>query len=283
MSKVGLVLEGGSMRGLYSAGVLDIMMDNKIEVDGIIGTSAGALFGPNYITKQRGRVIRYNKDNCKKKRYISIWSYIFTGNIVNKKYAYYTLPMKLDKFDNELFMKENKEYIITATNIETGEPEYINIKDTYEQVEAFRATSAVPIVTRPVKYEGKTYLDGGISDSIPVKKAVDLGYDKIIVILTQPLSYKKEPLSEKKKKFINFEYKKYPKLIQRMENRHNEYNKTINYIKELERQGRIFVIRPSQKLDIKLIERNPEKLEEIYQIGIKDAKKQMNKLKKYLS
>lgn len=282
MTKVALVLEGGSMRGLYTAGVLDILMDNKIEVDGIVGTSAGALFGPNYFTNQRGRVIRYNKRFCKDRRYISFWSFIFTGNIVNKNFAYHKVPEKLDPFDNELFMKLNKELVVTATNIETGEPEYIKVTDTYKQIEAFRATSAVPIMTKPVKYEGKTYLDGGISDSIPVRKALELGYDKVIVVLTQPASYKKQPLSDKKKSFIHFEFKKYPKLIERMENRHNEYNETIKYIKELERKGEIFVIRPSETLDIKLIERNPDEMERIYQIGIKDAKKRIKDLKKYL-
>ena len=277
--KVGLVLEGGSMRGLYTAGVLDIMMDNDIPVDTIVGTSAGALFGPNYFSKQRGRTIRYNKRFCKDYRYISLLSFLFTGNVVNKKFAYYKVPMKLDKFDNDAFMESGKELYCTATNIETGEAEYFHIKDTYKDIEKLRASSAVPIMTRPVKIDGNLYLDGGVSDSIPVNKCLELGHDKVIVILTQPLTYKKKPLSAKKEKFINMEFKKYPKLIERMMNRHNEYNSTIKYIKELERQGKIFVIRPSKALDIKLIERNPEELERVYQIGIEDGKKQMKNLK----
>lgn len=280
--KVGLVLEGGSMRGLYTAGVLDIMMDNEIPVDTIVGTSAGALFGPNYFSKQRGRTIRYNKRFCKDYRYISLLSFLFTGNVVNKKFAYYKVPMKLDKFDNDVFMESGKDLYCTATNIETGEAEYFHIKDTYKDIEKLRASSAVPIMTRPVKIDGNLYLDGGVSDSIPVNKCLELGHDKVIVILTQPLTYKKKSLSAKKEKFINMEYKKYPKLIERMMNRHNEYNSTIKYIKELERQGKIFVIRPSKPLDIKLIERNPEELERVYQIGIEDGKKQMKNLKKYL-
>ena len=281
--KVGLVLEGGSMRGLYTAGVLDIMMDHNIEIDTIVGTSAGALFEPNYFSKQRGRTIRYNKRFCKDYRYISLLSFLLTGNVVNKKFAYNKVPLKLDKFDNETFMKSGKEFYCTATNIKTGEAEYFEIKDTYKQIEELRASSAVPIMTRPVEINGELYLDGGISDSIPINKCLELGCDKIIVILTQPESYEKKPLSSKKVKFINMEFKKYPNLINRMMNRHNEYNKTLKYLKELERQGKVLIIRPSEKLDIKLIERNPNKLESIYQIGINDANKKIKKIKKYLN
>ena len=281
--KVGLVLEGGSMRGLYTAGVLDIMMDNKIQVDGIVGTSAGALFGTTYFSNQRGRTIRYNKKYCKSRRYISLLSFLLTGNIVNKKFAYYKLPLKLDVFDNETFMKANKDYIITATNIKTGEPTYFDITDTHKDIEKLRASSAVPLVTKPIKIDGELYLDGGVSDSIPINKCLEQNYDKVIVVLTQPSDFVKKKISDKKIKLINIVYKKYPNLVKRMINRHNEYNETLELIKKLESEGKIFVIRPTKKLDIKLVERNPEKLESIYQIGIKDAKKQMKNLKKYLS
>ena len=282
MSKVGLVLEGGSLRGLYSAGVMDIMMDNNIDVDCIVGTSAGALFGPNYFSNQKGRAIRYNKRFCKDRRNISFLSLLFTGNIVNKKFAYYKITEKLDKFDNETFMKSKKELYATATNMKTGESEYFQIKDVIKDMEKLRATSAIPIMTRPVKINKEYYLDGGISDSIPIKKCMELNCDKIIVILTQPDTYKKKILSNKKIKAINIVFKKYPKLIKRMMNRHNEYNECVEYIRNLEKDKKVFVIRPSENLDIDLIERNPEKLEKVYQIGINDMKKQIDDLKKYL-
>lgn len=283
MSKVGLVLEGGSLRGLYSAGVLDIMMDNNIEVDCIVGTSAGALFGPNYFSNQRGRAIRYNKRFCRDRRNISMWSFLFTGNVVNKKFAYYRITKELDIFDNETFMKSGKELYVTATNIESGECEYFKINDVIADMEKLRATSAIPIMTRPVEIYGKYYLDGGVSDSIPVKKCFELGCNKVIVVLTQPLNYKKKIISNKKIKMINLVFKKYPKLVSRMLNRHDEYNECVKYISELEKDGKVFVMRPSEKLDIDLIERNPDKLESIYQIGIKDTNKNIKKLKKYLS
>ena len=282
MSKVGLVLEGGSLRGLYSAGVLDIMMDNNIDVDVIVGTSAGALFGPNYFSKQRGRAIRYNKRFCRDRRNISMWSWLFTGNVVNKNFAYYKITKKLDVFDNETFIKSGKELYVTATNIESGECEYFKINDVLSDMEKLRATSAIPIMTKPVKINGKYYLDGGVSDSIPIKKCLELGCDKIIVVLTQPKKYKKKIISDKKIKMINIIFKKYPKLISRMLNRHNEYNECIKYINNLEKKNKVFVIRPSEKLDINLIERNPDKLEKIYQVGIKDMNKNIDDLKKYL-
>ena len=282
MSKVGLVLEGGSLRGLYSSGVLDIMMDNNIEIDCIVGTSAGALFGPNYFSKQRGRAIRYNKRYCKDKRNISMLSFFLTGNVVNKRFAYYKITKKLDIFDNDTYMKSNKELYVTATNIKTAQTEYFKITDVIKDMEKLRATSAIPIVTRPVKIGKERYLDGGISDSIPIKKCMELGCDKIIVVLTQPDIYKKKIMSEKRTKMIKIVFKKYPKLIERLLNRHNEYNECVEYIRTLEKEGKVFVMRPPKYLKIDLIERNPDKLEQIYQIGVNDMKEKIDDLKEYL-
>ena len=282
MKKVGMVLEGGSMRGMYSAGVMDVMMENNIEIDGIVGTSAGGLFGPNYFSKQKGRVIRYNKKYCNDKRYISKRSLILTGNLVNKKFAFYKVTKELDPFDNETYIKSNKDMYVIATNVESGLPEYFKITDVYNQLEYLRATSALPIVSKMVKLEGKKYLDGGISDSIPIRKCETLGYDKIIVILTQPLDYRKKPLSSKKEKLVNKKFKKFPKLIEAMLNRYNVYNETIEYIIDKEKKKEIFVVRPSKTIDININEQNPEKYQEVYDLGVEDGKNIIEKLKKYL-
>jgi len=280
--KVGMVLEGGAMRGLYSAGVLDVLMENNISVDGIIGTSAGALFGVNYFSKQKGRVLRYNKRFCKDWRFISKLSLFLTGNIVNKRFAYYKVTKKLDKFDNEKFLENNKEYYAVATNIETGKSDYIKITDPIKQLEVFRASAAMPVVSRIVKIDSCKYLDGGIGDSIPLKKCQELGFDKIIVILTQPIDYRKEQISDKNIKMVKSRFKKYPKLIDAILNRHQNYNQTIEKIINLEKNGEIFVIRPSKKININLIERDSNKLQEVYDLGVKDCKKILSKLKKYL-
>jgi len=283
MTKIGLVLEGGAMRGLYTAGVLDVFLDNNINIDGIIGVSAGALFGANYYSKQRGRALRYNKKYCKDKRYISIHSLITTGNIVNKDFAFYKVTNELDPFDDEEFIKTNKDFYVVITNVETGMPEYINIKNsTVKNLEVLRATSAMPIVSKMVEINNHKYLDGALADSIPVTKAIDMGYDKIIVILTRPLEYRKKPFSKLENLFIKLKYRKYPKLVKAILNRYSNYNECLEKIIDLESKKEIFVIRPSRDLNISRLEKDECKLQEVYDLGINDAKKQMKNLIKFL-
>lgn len=282
MSKVGLVLEGGAMRGMYTAGVLDTFMDNNINIDGIIGVSAGALFGVNYFSNQKGRVIRYSKRFCKDLRYMSMLSLLFTGNVVNKNFAYYKVSKKLDVFDNDEFIRNNTGYYAVVTNVETGMPEYIRIDDCIKDLEILRASSALPMASKIINVDGKKYLDGGISDAIPIDKCFDLGYDKVIVILTRDLDYRKESLSLKTINKLKKKFKKYPKLVDTMVNRYKNYNDTIEKIIRLEKEGKIFVIRPTLEINISLIERNENKLQEVYDLGVSDCDKQIDKLNKYL-
>ena len=280
--KVGLVLEGGSMRGLYTAGVLDIFMDENIQIDGIVGVSAGALFGPNYYSKQRGRVLRYTKRFCKDPRNMSFLSFFLTGNIVNKQFAFYDVTLKYDIFDNETFKKNNTGYYATVTNVETGKAEYVEMHDIIEEMEVLRATSAIPFLTKIVQVNGKKYLDGGVADSIPVDKCKSMGYDKVIVVLTRPLDYRKQPFSNTVMKAIAARYHKYPKFIEAMRNRYMEYNQTVDKIIEMEEKGEIFVIRPSKPITVKTIERDPNHLQDVYDLGVKDCKEQIESLKQYL-
>jgi len=284
MSKIGLVLEGGGMRGLYTAGVLDTFMDEKINVDGIIGVSAGALFGANYFSNQRGRALRYNKKYCKDKRYISIHSLLTTGNIINKDFAFYKITNELDPFDDKEFIKTNKDYYAVVTNVDTGNAEYINIKNsTIDNLEVLRATGALPMVSKMVEINNNKYLDGAVSDSIPVSKCLELGYDKVIVVLTQDKDYRKKEYNKLVKMFINFKYHKYPKLREKIINRYIMYNESLDNIKKLEKNGKIFVIRPSKKLDISRLENDENKLQSVYDLGVKDTKKIIKKLKEYLN
>lgn len=282
MTKVGMVLEGGSMRGIFTTAILDVMLEHNIEVDGIIGVSAGALFGVNYFPKQKGRAIRYNKKYFGDKRYISTHSLLTTGNLVNKEFTFYKLTKELDPLDNETFMKSNKDFYVTTTNIETGEAEYLKITNVYEQLEEFRASSALPFASEIIEINGKKYLDGGISDSIPLDKCLELGYDKIIIILTQPKGFKKPPLSKKKLKMVNLAYHKYPNLINSMKQRHIKYNKTLEKITDLENKKEIFVIRPSKKINFDIVKDDKSKIDDIYNMGINDANKIINDLKEYL-
>ena len=276
---VGLVLEGGAMRGMFTAGVLDIFLDNDIKADGVIGTSAGVLFGVNYLSKQRGRALRYNKKYAGYSGYMGVKSLLTTGNIVNKDFAYYEVPLKLDIFDQEAFAKSGIDFYATMTNVETGESEYAKITDVFEQMETLRATSSMPFVSQMVEVDGKKYLDGGIADSIPVDKCKELGYDKIVVVLTRPLDYRKKKSGTS---LAHAAYRKYPKLAERIANRYAEYNECVEKIIEKEKRGEIFVIRPSRTVKIGRIERDPEKLQEMYDLGIEDGKKYIDDLKKYL-
>ena len=276
---IGLVLEGGAMRGMYTAGVLDIFLDNEIEVDGIVGVSAGVLFGVNYLSKQRGRVIRYNKRFAKDKRYMGLSSLIKTGNIINKEFAYYEVPFKLDVFDQETYEKSNTDFYATITNLETGKPEYVKIKNVFEQMEILRATSAMPFVSKIVEINEKKYLDGGLADSIPIEKCKELGYDKIIVILTRPIEYRKKKSNER---LTKIKYSKYTNLVQTINNRYKRYNETVEKIIDMENKKEIFVIRPSKKISLKRIERDESKLQEMYDLGLKDCKNRLEDLKKYL-
>ena len=277
--KIGLVLEGGAMRGMYTAGVLDVFMENNIEVDGVVAVSAGVLFGVNYLSKQKGRVIRYNKRFIKDKRYMGMRSLITTGNIVNKEFSFYEVPYKLDIFDDETYKKSNIDFYATITNVETGKPEYVELNSVLEQMEVLRATSAMPFISKFVELDGKKYLDGGISDSIPIDKCKELGYDKIIVILTRPIEYRK---SKSNKMITKIKYFKYPNLVKCINNRYKNYNDTVKKIIDMENKKEIFVIRPSKCVNIKRIEKDENKLQEMYDLGIEDAKNKINELKEFI-
>ena len=267
-SKTALVLEGGAMRGMYTAGVLDVFMDNNINFDAVIGVSAGALFGVNLLSGQRGRVIRYNKIFNSNKNYLGIRPLLKTGNIVSTEYAYDLVPRKLDPFDDEAFMKSGIPFYAVVTNIRTGEPEYIQIKSVFKQMDVLRASGSMPVVSKPVRLGHGLYLDGAVTDSIPYEKMLEMGYDKVVVVLTKPGDYVKKPMP----RYMTSLYKKnYPKFEEKFRNRHIMYNGQIERLKELEKKGTAYVIRPSEHIKISKIEKNPDKLESMYQLGIRDS------------
>lgn len=279
--KRGLVLEGGAMRGMFTAGVLDVFMENNIEFDGIIGVSAGATFGCNYISGQIGRTIRYNKKYCKDKRYCSLRSLITTGDLYGEDFCYNKIPNELDPFDNDAYRKSSTEFYIVATDIETGEPVYKKYDvDDPDALLWMRASASMPLASRIVEIGDKKFLDGGMSDSVPVKQFEKMGYNKNVVILTQPYDYVKSKNSVLP--LIKLSYKKYPKLIEVMKNRHIMYNETTDYIKEREKSGELFVIRPKSKLCVNHVEHDAKKLEKAYQEGRKAALGNLDKVKEFL-
>ena len=280
MKKNGLVLEGGGMRALFTVGVLGAFLEKSLCIDTMVSVSAGALFGVNYVSQQKGRAVRYNIKFAGDKRYMSLKNWFKTGNVLDKKFAYYDLPMKLDVFDEKKFSESNINFYIVLTNIETGKAEHILIKDVFDQMEYLRATSALPFASKIIKIDGKKYLDGGITDPVPIDYCKKMGCDKLIVVLTRPKGKYKE---DKLNWLFKIVYKKYPKLVERLVNMENDYKKTLKKIIELEDKGEIFVIRPDEVLDIGRLETNKEKIKEIYNKGLEKGRKEIEKLEKYLN
>ena len=279
--KVGLVLEGGGMRALFTAGVLDALLDIKeLDIDGIVGVSAGALFGVNYVSGQKERAIRYNIKYARDKRYMGFYSWITTGNAVNEEFAFYEIPFKLDVFDQEKFKQSKIDFYVVMTNVESGKPEYVLIKDVFKQMEYLRATSALPFASKIIEINGKKYLDGGISDSIPIDYCEDLGYDKIILVLTRPKNTHKE---DKLNFLYKLVYRKYPNLVERLINMGKDYEVVLKKIKDLENKNKIFVIRPPKVLKIGRLEKNEDKIQNVYDIGLNTGIKEKENLLKYLN
>ena len=279
--KTGLLLEGGAMRGLYTAGVLDVFMENDIKIDGIVGVSAGALFGMNYKSKQIGRVLRYNKKYAKNKNYMGLYSFITTGNIMNEDFCFKRIVNELDPIDYDTFKKSEVEFYAVVTNIETGKAEYIKIDDLKDRnnLEILRASGSMPFVSKPVIVNNKKYLDGGIADSIPIDKITSMDFDRIIVVLTRPESYRKKKTNQT---FPKIYYRKYPNFAKTINDRYKKYNKELDKVSKLEEEGKIFVIRPSKLVKIKRIEKDSNKLQEMYDLGRDDTLNLLKKIKKYL-
>lgn len=277
--KTALVLEGGAMRGIYTAGVLDKLLEENLKIDAVIGVSAGALFGVNYLSKQHGRAIRYNKKYIKDKNYMGLYSLVKTKNIVNQDFCFNKLINELDPFDYKTFDKSKIKFYATVTNLKTGKAEYKEIKNVKSEMDYLRASGAMPLVSEIVKIAGNEYLDGGMADSIPVLKAKEMGYDRIIVVLTRPITYRKKKSPTFPYKLY---YKNYPNFLKTVNNRYKEYNKIVEEIIKLESKKEIFVIRPSKFIKIKRLEKNITKVEAMYNLGYTDTEKQIKNLLEYL-
>lgn len=280
--KKGLVLEGGGLRALFSAGVTDVMMENQIKFDGLIGVSAGATFGCNYKSGQIGRALRYNINFKDDPRYMSWRSFLKTGDLVGAEFSYHTLPNELDIFDYETFRQNPMEFHIVCTDAETGEPVYKQLDDmNSEELDWIRASASMPIVSRPVPLEGKKLLDGGIVNSIPLKHFQELGFERNIVVLTQPKGFFKK--RTKLMPLFQLTMRKYPAIIKAMGRRHLMYNEQLQYLAEQERKGNVLLIYPEDVLPIGRTEQNEEKMLRVYQLGRKEAEKHLNKIREFLN
>lgn len=278
--KTALILEGGGVRGIFTAGVLDVFLQNDIKFDAVVGVSAGALFGVNLLSGQSGRALRYNKKYNRDFRYMGLFPLLTEGNIVSTDYAYRRVPYELDPFDNENYMKADTDMYAVVTNVQTGEPEYLRITDVFKQMDALRASGSLPAVSKPVEVDGHLYLDGGVSDSIPFEWAFEQGYEKIVVVLTRDIDYRKKPTS---KLVADIFLKKYPPIYEKMMVRHENYNRKVERLISLEQEKKVFIIRPTEPLVAGRLERNKDKIQMTYDQGQADAKAAMEHMKTYLS
>ena len=279
--KTGLVLEGGAMRGLFSAGVLDVMMENGIEFDAVMGVSAGAVFGCNFKSGQIGRSIRYNMRFCDDPRYCSFESLRKTGDLYNVQFCYDEIPNKLDPFDKEAYQANPMPFYAVCTNIETGKAIHKRLDNgDAKDMEYFRASASMPVVSRIVEVDGYKLLDGGITDSIPLASMERRGYPRNVVVLTQPLGFVKK--KSKMLPLIRVSMRQYPNVIRAMEVRHIRYNKQTAYVREQELAGNAFVIRPPYDLGISRTEDDPAELRRVYELGRKEMEERLPELREFL-
>lgn len=280
--KLGMVLEGGGMRGMYTAGVLDYLMDREFYPDGLLGVSAGACHGCSYASHQRGRSYQINLEHCRDKRYMSWSSWLKTGEFFNADFAYHRIPDELVPYNYEKFerQRETMPFYVGVTNVETGKPEYLPVQEMHRDVAYVRASSSLPLAARIIGIDGKRYLDGGIADSIPVDGMRGLGFQRNIVVLTRPAGYQKKPNAMLPA--IRMVYgMRYPKLVEAAAERHLQYNAELARIADLEAAGEVFVLRPSRRIDVSRLERNPKRLDAIYELGYDDARAAFDELQAF--
>lgn len=280
MFQAGLVLEGGGMRGIFTAGVLDFFMDKGIAFAECYAVSAGSCHACSYLSGQRGRALAISTDYLDDKNYCSFYSLIRTGDLFNVQMAYHDIPERLNPYDYDAFDRCETKFYAVVTNCTTGEAEYMPVTDMRRDIDAVRASSSLPLLARMVDIGGEKYLDGGIADSIPIKRSIDAGNGRNVVVLTRDLSYRKP--QSKMTQAVRFKYRRYPELVRAFEARSRVYNETLEYISALENAGSIFVIRPSQPLTLGRIEKDKNKLEATYRIGYEEAARRYDDMMGYL-
>ena len=279
--KLGLVLEGGGMRGLYTDGVLDCLMDRGFTADYVIGVSAGACGGVSYVSGQRGRSRRVNTAYLDDKRYVGLQSFLKTGSVFGMDLLFDEIPNRLDPFDYEAFARSPMEFVVGVTDVETGKPAYFD-KSAIAPGDCtlLRASSSIPVFSPIVEFRGGRYLDGGTSDPIPVKKALADGCDRLVVVLTRDRSYRKKP--EGIKAVYRRVFRDCPNMARALEERPRVYNDTLDYIRRLEREGTALVIAPTRPVTIGRFEKDLQKLEDLYKAGMLDAQVALTRLPGWL-
>ncbi len=279
--KTALIMEGGAMRGMFTCGVMDVLMENSITFDGAAGISAGAVFGCNYKSGQIGRPFRYNRKYCRDPRYCSIRSLIQTGDLYGADFCYRELPDVLDPFDRKAFADSTMEFYAGATDTETGRCVFHRCTDGGEtDMLWLRASASMPIVSMPVRIEGRSYLDGGIADAVPYAYMEQQGYNRNVIVLTQPRGYRKEPETIP---FMRLLLRRIPKIREAMKCRYEMYNRQMDELDRMEAENAALILRPPEDLRIGHTERNPDELERVYRIGRTEAERRLPEIGQWLS
>ena len=281
--KRGLILEGGGMRGMYTSGILDVMMEHGLTVDGLVGVSAGAAFGCNFKSRQPGRALRYNERFAHDRRYAGVWSLLTTGDYYNAEFCYHTVPTQYDPFDFEAFHSNPMEFYVACTDVDTGEAVYHlcgRDEDPHVTLEWIRASASMPVVAQPVKIDDRRLLDGGMSDSIPLRWFQSQGYDRNVVILTREDGYVKTP--ERLLPLIKWWMRKYPRVVEAMEGRSAFYNEQVQYVREQEQAGRVLVFRPDGPLNVSRTTHNPDDMRRVYALGREQGLQRLQALQEFL-
>lgn len=276
----GLIFEGGGMRGAYTAGVIDAFIEADINFTKVYGVSSGACHATTYLSKQYGRARRIIVDYINDRRYFSFSNLLTTGNAFGIKFLFQTLPKELDPYDYETFYANPAKFYVGAINVRTGKTEYLLIKDVDKEYYKLAATMALPIISKKVKIDKQKYLDGGISDSLPLQHSIDDGNKKTVLVLTQDITYRKKV--NKLIPLIAIWYCIYPKLVYKVATRHKRYNETLKQIDEEEKKGTVFVIRPKKPVNIGRLEKNKKKTQELYEDGYNDGKELIPALRKFM-
>lgn len=267
---------------MFTEGVIDVFLENGVRFDGMIGVSAGSLFGCNLKSHQIGRALRYNVNLRHDPRYMGWWNYLTTGEFISKEFTYHVVPTQIDVFDTETFEKDPMEFYLVCTDIVEGKPIYKKLdKVDYEGLEWMRAGGSLPLICKPVHIEGKVMLDGGISDSIPLKYFQSIGYKRNLVVLTQPLSYRKgkNPFKPLFKMFLS----KYPKVAELMSKRHEMYNSQVAYVREEAEKGETMLICPDESLHISRTCQNEKELRRAYETGRRKGLEKLQEVMDFLS
>jgi predicted patatin/cPLA2 family phospholipase len=269
----GLILEGGGLRGNYTAGVLDAFLEGGVEFPYIIGVSAGAGMGCSYVSKQRGRNLEILKKYRRDPRYLSLRSFIRTGNLFGLDFIYHDIPRRLVPFDFETFNKAACRFVTVCTDCESGEAVYFENEE--ELLTVLKASSALPYISKMVAYRGGKFLDGAIVDAIPLPKAIEAGYKNNVVIMTQPAGYRKKEEPHPPPRLF---YRNYPNLIRALGRRVAIYNRAAEFAEEEARAGRALIIRPSLDLGVTRTEKSVEKLVRLYELGLADSREALAKI-----